>query len=402
MYFETLVLALFAFCYSVFAGRIEKTVISGPMVFVSFGILMGPLGLSWFDGEVHFNVLRLFADMTLVLILFSDAAHVEERVLRTRYAIPARMLLLGLPGAILLGALAALVLFDALTLFEAAIVGTILAATDAALGKAVVTDERLPKWVRVGLNVESGLNDGLCVPLLLIFIAFTLEMAGTGAGHADPLMIVVEELGIGLAVGVGLTFVASQILLFCLKRGWITDVWRQVTVPALALSCFALASEFHGSGYIAAFSGGLIFGHFVRGKTGGHFVLAAEAVGETLAMLTWFLFGSTVVASLLGFLTWEVVAYAAISLTVVRMVPIFLCLIGTQTSSASRLFLGWFGPRGLASIVFVVIVLDSGIDGGDQIALIAATTVLFSLVAHGLTARPFTAWLAASAPDTDP
>ncbi|WIY25677.1 cation:proton antiporter [Parasedimentitalea psychrophila] len=387
-----LILAIFAFLYSIVAGRIERGMVSGPIVFVSAGILMGPLVLGWFEGGALRQQLRIFADMTLVLILFSDAANVELSVLRSKIKIPTRMLLVGLPGVIVLGFGLALVLLDMLSLYEAAILGVILAATDAALGKAVISDPRVPDWIRASLNAESGLNDGICVPFLFIFIALSLETAGTAASTVAPLIIVLEEIGIGLIAGLGLTLVAGTLLKFCISRGWLTEVWTQVTVPALALACFELAGEMHGSGYIAAFTGGLLFGRLM-GPAKHKFVLAAEGIGETLAMLTWLLFGSAVVASIIGLVTWQIMAYALLSLTVVRVLPIFLSLSGTASTKQDRLFLGWFGPRGLASIVFVIIVMDSELPGGEVIALVVVLTVFLSLIIHGITARPLSGWI---------
>jgi NhaP-type Na+/H+ or K+/H+ antiporter len=355
---------------------------------VATGIILGPLVLGWFQGPETRDDLRLLADLTLVLILFSDAANANLSTLKNRIQIPARMLLIGLPGVILLGFGAALVLFDVLTLFEAAILGTILAATDAALGKAVISDKRLPGWIREGLNAESGLNDGLCVPILFIFIALALDTAGKVA----PVAEVVQELGIGLAVGLGVTFAGAQLLRLCLRLGWVTEVWRQVTIGALALTCFSLAQELHGSGYIASFSGGLLFGYLLS-DTKHDFVLAAEGIGETLAMMTWLLFGIAVVGEIIGLMTWQIIAYAVLSLTVVRMLPIYLSLIGTGATVKDRLFLGWFGPRGLASIVFAIIVLDSKLPGAEFIGLVVIVTVFLSLIAHGFSAKPLSAWL---------
>lgn len=389
---EIFVLSLFAFLYSLIAGRLERGIISGPIIFVGTGILMGPLVLGWFEGEATRGQLRLFADLTLVLILFADAANANLSVLKTRIKVPARMLLIGLPGVIALGFGGALVLFDVLTVYEAAILATILAATDAALGKAVVTDKRLPVWIREGLNAESGLNDGLCVPVLFIFIALALSAANDDPSRVRPLMVVAQELGIGLAVGLGVTFVAATLLKLCLSKGWVTEIWMQITVPALALACFSLAHDFHGSGYIAAFSGGLLFGHLVQDSK-HQLIVAAEGVGEMLALLTWLLFGLTIVGKFAGLITWQVVAYAILSLTVVRMLPIFLSLSATGATIRDRLFLGWFGPRGLASIVFVVIVLDSGLPGAEVIAMVVSVTVFLSLIAHGLTAKPLSTWL---------
>lgn len=387
------VIAILAFLYSIFAGRIERSIVSGPVIFVATGIILGPLGLNWFQGPETRHDLRLLADLTLVLILFSDAANANLTTLKNRIQIPARMLLIGLPGVILLGSGLALVLFDVLTLFEAAILGTILAATDAALGKAVITDKNLPDWIREGLNAESGLNDGLCVPVLFIFIALALDTAGS----VEPLMVVVEELGIGLAVGLGVTFVGAQLLRLCLRLGWVTEVWRQITIGALALTCFSIAQELHGSGYIAAFSGGLLFGHLLS-DTKHDFVLAAEGIGETLAMMTWLMFGIAVVGEVIGVVTWQIAVYAVLSLTVVRMLPIYLSLAGTEATTRDRLFLGWFGPRGLASIVFAIIVMDSGLPGAPFIAQVIIVTVFLSLIAHGFSAKPMSAWLRKGSP----
>ena len=399
MHNEILILAIFAFLYSILAGRIEGGMVSGPIVFVSVGILMGPLVLGWIEGTVLRHQLRMFADMTLVLILFSDAANAELSVLRSKLKIPARMFMVGLPGVIVLGFGLALVLLDALSFYEAAILGVILAATDAALGKAVISDQRVPDWIRASLNAESGLNDGICVPFLFIFIALSLEAAGTAASTVAPLIIVLEEIGIGLIAGMGLTLVAATLLKFCISRGWLTEVWTQITVPALALACFELAGEMHGSGYIAAFTGGLLFGHLL-GPSKHKFVVAAEGIGEALAMLTWLMFGSAVVAGIIGLVTWQIMVYALLSLTVVRVLPIVLSLTGTASTSQDRLFLGWFGPRGLASIVFVIIVLDSELPGGEVIALVVALTVFLSLIAHGVTAKPLSARISKQHSDT--
>jgi NhaP-type Na+/H+ or K+/H+ antiporter len=304
--------------------------------------------------------------------------------------IPSRMLLIGLPGAIALGFGFAVLIFDGLTLYEAAILATMLAATDAALGKAVITNTAVPMRVREGLNVESGLNDGLCVPVLLVFIALA-EGAG-GDSTALALGLVAKELGIGLAVGLGLSGLGAWLIGIFWKRGWVTKIWMQVTVVALAIACFAVAQSLHGSGYIAAFTGGMLFG-FLAKKSTHDLVLAAEGTGEALAAATWVVFGAAVIGQSADLFTWEVILYALLSLTVIRMVPIVLSLTGTGEPMSSKLFLGWFGPRGLASIVFAIIVLNADLPGGRFMSSIVVCTVFFSLVAHGVTANPLAKWL---------
>ena len=372
MYVELAVLALFVFCYSLVAGRVERAAASGPIVFVAAGFMMGPLGLAWFDGDVSRTELRVLADLTLALILFIDAANADLGVLKRQFRIPSRMLLFGLPGVIFLGTVTAALLFTNLSLFEAAILGTMLAATDAALGKGVVTNKAVPTQIREGLNIESGLNDGLCVPILFVFIALAL--------------------GIGLIVGLGLTAAATRALRWCQDQGWVTEIWKQVTVVALAIACFTVAQSLHGSGYIAAFTGGLLFGYKAKAAT-HRLVLASEGTGETLALTTWFVFGAAVIARSFEHFTWEMVVYALLSLTIIRMLPVFLSLSGTGESTASKLFLGWFGPRGLASIVFAIIVLNENLPGGQFMSMVVVLTVFFSLVAHGISANPLSTLL---------
>jgi NhaP-type Na+/H+ or K+/H+ antiporter len=393
MYVELAVLALFVFCYSLVAGRVERMPMSGPIIFVCAGFLMGPLGLGWFDDSVTNTELRVFADLTLALILFIDAASADLSVLKRQLRIPSRMLLFGLPGVIVLGTVLAALLFSGLTFFEAAILGTMLAATDAALGKAVITNDNVPAKIREGLNFESGLNDGLCVPILLVFIALASGTAGEGGSTMLALRLVAQELGIGLIVGVGLASIGAWLMRRCYERGWITEIWKQVTVVGLAIGCFTVAQSLHGSGYIAAFTGGIVFGYQAKEAT-HKLVLAAEGTGETLALITWMLFGSAVLGQVFEFFTWQVVVYALLSLTVVRMLPVFFCLSGTGEDTRSRLFLGWFGPRGLASIVFAIIVMNENLPGGNLLALVVVCTVFFSLVAHGISANPLAKMMA--------
>ena len=245
--------------------------------------------------------------------------------------------------------------------------------------------------LREGLNVESGLNDGICVPIVLFFVA----LAGSG-GHGDDsasaMALVVQEIGIGLAVGLGLAALGVALLRWCWKQGWVTEIWIQVSVVGLAFASFALAQSLHSSGYIAAFTGGMLFGRLAKDAT-HKLVLAAEGIGETLALMTWLLFGAVVIGPAFNLFSWQVVLYALLSLTVIRVVPIFLSLTGTGESVPSKLFLGWVGPRGLASIVFAIIVINAEVPGAEFLALVVTSTVLLSLVAHGMSANPLAKWI---------
>jgi len=391
MYVELAIVAFFIFVYSLIAGRVERSIISGPMVFVTAGLLMGPFGLGWFQGDATNEDLRILADLTLALILFIDAANADPSVLKRQFRIPSRMLLLGLPGVIVLGFGFAVLIFDGLSVFEAAILATMLAATDAALGKAVISNESVPARLREGLNVESGLNDGICVPILLFFIALAISQEH-GQSETSALLLVAQELGIGMIVGLGLALLGTALLHWCAKQGWVTEIWVQLTVVGLAITSFATAQSLHGSGYIAAFTGGMLFGYLAKDET-HHLVLAAEGTGEALALVTWMLFGAMVIAPAFNLFDWQVVLYALLSLTVIRVVPIYLSLAGTGESVANRLFLGWFGPRGLASIVFAIIVINAEVPGAEYLALVATCTVLLSLIAHGVSANPLAKWI---------
>ncbi len=376
MYENLAVVAVFTLLYSLVAGGVSRTLLTGPIVFVGFGLVAGPVGLGILDISLDKEILRTLIDLTLCLVLFVDAASADLHVLKKRLAIPQRMLLIGLPLVIVLGMVVGALIFNGLSFYELAILATMLAATDAALGKGVITNEAVPPRIREGLNLESGLNDGLCVPVLLTFIALASGVQVKDGSAMLAVKLVVEELGVGVVVGLGISGLGFWLMQFCHKRGWISKIWLQVTVVALAVACFAVAQSLHGSGYIAAFAGGMLFGFLDKSKTHKH-VKASEGTAETLALITWVAFGAGVVGQYYPYFSWEVLLYAVLSLTVVRMVPIYVSLTGTGESRKSKLFMGWFGPRGLASIVFTIIVLGENLpDGGILAATMYARSEL--------------------------
>ena len=394
MYENLAILAMFVFLYSLASGGLERTPINGALVFTTFGLALGPLGLGVLSLNVDKEGLRTLAELTLALVLFTDAANANLGVLKRSFHIPQRLLLIGLPLTILLGFGVGVFLFDGLTLFEVAILATMLAPTDAALGKAVVTNEAVPSNIREGLNVESGLNDGICVPILFVFLALAAGTSGVGGTTALALKLVAEAIGIGLAVGVGFTYLGVWLIRQFAERDWITETWQQLPVAALAVACFAVAQLLGGSGFIACFAGGLLFGsleeHYKE-----RLLLAAEGTGDTLALITWVVFGAAVIGQSVGSFSWDVLLYALLSLTVVRMLPVFLTLAAMNIRADEKLFMGWFGPRGLASIVFALIVLNEHLPGGGTIAMTVVCTIVLSVVAHGLSANPLVALLVA-------
>lgn len=391
--YETLaIMAVFVFLYSITSGGLERTVINGAIVFTAFGLIFGPVGLGFLDLDVSHEGLRLLAELTLALVLFTDASNANFVTLRNVFRMPTRLLLFGLPLTILLGFVVGVFVFDGFSMLEIAILATLLAPTDAALGKAVVTDESVPTNIRESLNVESGLNDGICVPVLFVFLALA-----TGVGDESTSMLalklVAEEIGIGIVVGVGLTSLGTLLLKRGADRGWVTEVWKQLPVVALAVACFATAQVLGGSGFIAAFVGGLLFGSIATQEHKNRLLPAAEGTGDTMALITWVVFGAVVVGQKIGFFSWEVILYSVLSLTLIRMLPVFLVLTGLNLRTDEKLFIGWFGPRGLASIVFAIIVLNHNLPNGDTIAITAACTILLSIIVHGLSANPLIAAL---------
>jgi len=390
VYSDLAILAAFAFVYSVIAGRLEKTPLNGAIVFVAFGLACGPIGLGIIDLDVDAEGLRTLAELTLALVLFTDAANADLRVLKLNFQIPERLLLIGLPLTILLGFVLGVLVFDQLSLLEVAVLATMLAPTDAALGKAVVTNAAVPAPTRESLNVESGLNDGICVPVLFIFLAFAAESAGEAEPTSLIILEFVTEIGIGTGVGFVCILLGAFLFRVANRRGWIGEIWMQVTVPAAAMTCFATAQSLGGSGFIACFVGGLIGGALMREHKEA-LLHAAEGSGDTLALLTWVTFGAVVASSALEYFAWDALVYAILSLTVIRMLPVFLVLTRMGLSVSDKLFLGWFGPRGLASIVFIVIVLNENLPGGETLKMTVVWTVILSILAHGLTANPFAA-----------
>ena len=393
MYSNLAALAVFALLFSAMSGRIERSWVTGPIVYLIFGFLAGPMVLGLIDIEVEAVELRVIADLTLALVLFIDAANADLKTLATHAVIPRRMLLIGLPLCIVLGVAMGRLVFPDVALFELCLLATMLAATDAALGKGVVTNKAVPSRVREGLNVESGLNDGLAVPILFVFLALATGSAAKDQGGALALRLALEEIGIGVVVALVLVSIGVLVLRIAKRRGWINEIWGQVPVVALALASFSIAQTLHGSGYIAAFVGGLLFG-YMAGERTHKLVMAAEGMAELLAMFTWIVFSSVYMGMYWSTMTWDVLLYSLLSLTVIRMVPMLIALTGTGEKLETKLFLAWFGPRGLATIVFAVIVATSNLPSESIILHVVVCTITLCVIAHGVTANAWAKRLA--------
>ncbi len=389
--YETLaVLGFFAFLYSLFAGGIERTWISAAIVFTLFGLIVNPSGLNILPLAADKETIKTLAELTLALVLFTDAAGANIGILRHVSKIPARLLLIGLPLTIGLGYLIGRVFFVDMSALEIALLATMLAPTDAALGEPVITNTSIPGSYREALNVESGLNDGICVPVLLLFLTLaTGHHSGEGSTSKLLAHLIVEEIGIGLLVGVGVTVLAAWLGRFAKAKGWLDPVWSMISLAVLAFAIFGLAQSLGGSGFIAAFTGGITFNLIYENKDRKEWLERTESFGNLFSLITWSTFGALVVGPALAHLNWQVILYALLSLTVIRMVPVFIVLTGFHMDMEAKLFMGWFGPRGLASVVFAVIVLGANLPDGNKVVSVVAVTIIFSILLHGLSAVPW-------------
>ena len=372
------------------------------MAFVVIGLLVGPHVLDGLDLAQTSSNVRSLAEATLALVLFADASRIDLRELRGELGVPVRLLGVGLPLTIVLGTLAAAVIFDQMTLWEAVIVGVVLAPTDAALGQAVVTDPGVPARIRQGLNVESGLNDGICVPLLFAAVA-AADVESHISGGSSALRLVAEEIGYGVLGGVAAGLLIAGIVIYAGRRDLIAGPWRQVIPAAGAALAYGSAAALGGSGFIAAFTAGIVF-RGVLGRDPEEMNLLTEEVAGVLNGVTFLLFGAILLGPALGDLSWSLALYAVLSLTIVRMVPVALATWGSGARPPTVGFLGWFGPRGLASIVFAVIVVEeSHLPQEHLITLAIYLTVGLSVFAHGLTASPlakrYARWYSSQSPD---
>ncbi len=400
------VITLTVIGFAIVSRRVDGTSLTPAIVFVAVGLLVGARALGLVDTSPAGESVKLLAEATLTVVLFADASRIDLRTLRKEYAVPARLLGIGLPLTIVLGALVAGALFGALSVPEALVLAVLLAPTDAALGQAVVTEPRLPSRIRQGLNVESGLNDGICVPLLYIVLAVAETDSGEMSG-SHAVQLVFEQIGYGILGGVIAGCVAAFAITYGAKRGLMDRLWLQIVPVAGAGLAYGIAAPLGGSGFIAAFVAGMTFGFLYRPTESGEVTVFSEEVGELLNGVTLIVFGAVLLWPALDGLSWSIVLYAVLSLTIVRMLPVALALLGMGARRPTVAFLGWFGPRGLASIVFAAIVVEeSDLPHVSTIVLTTYATVGLSVLLHGITAAPladrYATWFSSHPPEAAP
>ncbi len=387
-------IAVLVFAFAMISKRASESVLTAPMFFVACGVLLGAGGLGVLHLDVGTEGVTLLAEATLVFVLFVDAAKVDTRKLVRQLGLPSRLLGIGMPLQILLGMGLAKLLLPELSWWQCGLLSSILAPTDAALGQAVVSSDDVPEEVRQSLSVESGLNDGIALPLVTIFLAtcLTLEQQLPTSHWVE---FTAKQIGFGALGGVVVGALGALGIDAASRRGFIEAEFRSIATLAVAVLSYAGAHALEGNGFIAAFVAGLVFGRIAQSDM-THLYDFAEEEGQLLGLLTFLVFGAALLPEALGEAGPQVILYAVLSLTVIRMVPVAAALLGSGQGAARVAFMGWFGPRGLASILFALLVVDAS--ELEQKGLIVATvfaTVALSVVLHGLTAQPLSKRLGA-------
>jgi NhaP-type Na+/H+ or K+/H+ antiporter len=374
------------FLWGMASARLQRADLTAPIVFTALGAGLAGLGLV--HGQPAPEQLKPLLEVTLVWVLFSDAARVRIQDLRRDFGGVLRLLGVGLPLTVLAGWGLALWLLPALGVWLALLVGAALAPTDAALGVPVVTNTAVPSRVRRLITVESGLNDGIATPVVMVAIAGAA--AAEGVGEAIPPGGALVELAIGVAVGVAVGFAGGWLLQWARRRRWAAKDISGIAVLALALLAYLVSLAVDGNGFVAAFCGGIAFGA-AAGRRGPAELAFLEQTGSAVSLLVWLAFGALAVPIVVSHMGWALLLYGILSLTLVRMLPVALALIGSGLDRDTVLFVGWFGPRGLASLVFALLALEELGTGAEEAVAVISVTVLLSVIAHGVSASPLAA-----------
>ncbi len=383
-----LVVSLSILGYGLISGRFGRRFVTPPMAFVAVGILLCNRVTGWVSVDPEGPLVHALLELTLILVLFIDASSIDLRALWRDHDVPVRMLGIGMPLTIGLGMAAALWLFPELGLWEAAVLAVILAPTDAALGQAVVSSPRVPVRIRQALNVESGLNDGLSLPALLFFVSLAGMHGGDGRDGTFWVRFALLQLTLGPLAGVVVGAVGGRAVQRARESGWMSADFHALSALGLSLLAFAAAESVGGNGFIAAFVAGLTVGNTSKASC-GRLQQFGESEGQLLVLLMFLVFGAVMVIPAIDEMSWQVAVYAVLSLTVIRMVPVALSLIGLGLKPYTIAFLGWFGPRGIASILLALLIMEE-LHGPavETLHTVTAITVLGSVFLHGLSATP--------------
>ncbi len=383
-----LLIALLVYVYGLFSKKSGESMITGPMVFVAVGFAVSYISIDFLKGGIQAPLLKVIAELTLALILFIDASTINIRTLAKEKGIPFRLLFIGLPLTMLVGTLLAIPLFPSVGIWALCLMAFMLSPTDAALGKVVVTSSRIPEKIREAINVESGLNDGVVLPPILICIAALTETPGQHTEVNFWVFFVLKQLILGPLIGAAVGWLGGRLVDKASNANWMNSTFQRLASIALAVMAFTLAEMVHGNGFIATFFAGLFLGTRTP-QVRERIQEFGEAEGVALELFIFLLFGMILVPIAYPFWTPEIWIYAILSLTVIRMVPVAISLLGAKLSWQSVGFIGWFGPRGIASILYLILVLiHLGFKGYEQLMSVVVLTILLSVFLHGLSALP--------------
>lgn len=374
--------------FGIFSRLAEKSIVTPPMVFVLFGIIASFFRVDIVAGGVYAPAVKIIAELTLILVLFIDASTINLKELVKERNLPIRLLFVGLPVTMVAGILIALPLFPGMNIWVIAMMALILSPTDAALGQAVVTSTLVPQKIRQTINVESGLNDGIALPPILICVAALSAHDAHGSGFAYWGTFVMKQFIFGPLVGSLVGYAGGLLVERAAKRDWMNTTFQRLTSISLAILAFYLAEMIHGNGFIAAYFAGLLLGtttHSIRERIHEF----GEAESQVLQLFIFLLFGMILVPLSYQLWDWQVWVYAILSLTVIRIFPVVISLAGTGLTRGTKYFIGWFGPRGIASILYLLmVVIELGSKGLEKMMSVIVLTVLLSIYLHGISANP--------------
>jgi len=383
--------------YGLFSKLLGRYNISGPMVFTGVGILLSPLVLGGEPIHVNAESVQIVAEITLIIVLFSDAAALNLNQLKANWRLPARLLFVAMPITIIIATFTGIYFFPNESLLYVLLLALILAPTDAALGKIVVSDERIPSTVRNTINVESGLNDGIVFPVLLTVLA--MISSGADTAQSGWMGYIAQQISVGAVAGAFVGWSGAILMVRALKREWMEQHYSNLAPIALAIFSFYFAEHFGGNGYIAAFFSGLFLGNTSE-VLREHVESFAESEGELFIMVSFLIFGLVFIPMTIDYWNLKALAFALLSLTVLRMVPVVIGFGFFKIDLATRLFYGWFGPRGIASILYILVAVGElgDIKGHEPVFAVASLTILLSILLHGFSAQPLAVRYAKSHP----
>lgn len=383
-------MAMLILGYGLFSKRAEKSVITAPMVFVVVGIIVSLFNIEALREGSKAGVVKVLAELTLMLVLFIDASTIDRKKLKLDRSLPIRLLGIGLPLTMLIGALLAMVIFPEEKVLILILIAFILSPTDAALGQAVVTGQHVPQRIRQTINVESGLNDGIALPPILVCLAILSGEAGEGLDVTYWLGFVGKQFIFGPIIGSLVGWVGGWLVERASRKQWMNHIYQMLASLSIAILSYALAEWLGGNGFIAAYFSGLMLGthtEAIRERIREF----GEAESQVLILIIFLVFGALLVPMSYPLWDWKAWVYALLSLTVIRMLPVAISLIGSGLKPKTVWFIGWFGPRGIASVLYLLMV-SLRLEGpaNDRLVSVVTLTVLLSILLHGLTAVPLT------------